>query len=119
MLRLAADECFNNDIMRGVQRRNPYVDIVRVQDVGGLSGAADPKVLEWAAQEGRVLFTHDVNTMTYHAYRRAKDGHPMPGLFAVPRDVPIGRAIDDVLLIAECSLEGEYEGLVKYLPLRS
>jgi hypothetical protein len=30
MLRLAADENFNNDILRGVNRRNPTIDIVRV-----------------------------------------------------------------------------------------
>jgi hypothetical protein len=34
MLRLAADENFNNDIVRGILRRNPAVDIVRIQDVG-------------------------------------------------------------------------------------
>lgn len=41
MLRLAADENFNNTILRGVTRRLPAADIVRVQDVG-LSGADDP-----------------------------------------------------------------------------
>ena len=56
MLRLAADENFNNNIIRGLLRRQPDLDIVRVQDVG-LSGADDPTVLEWAAQEGRVLLT--------------------------------------------------------------
>lgn len=66
MLRFAADENFNNDIVRGVMRRNPDVDIVRVQDAG-LSGADDPTVLEWAAQEGRVLLTNDVATMTKYA----------------------------------------------------
>ena len=34
MLRFAADENFNGDIVRGLLRRNPNVDIVRVQDVG-------------------------------------------------------------------------------------
>jgi hypothetical protein len=116
VLLLAADEDFNNRILRGVRRRNQYVDIVRVQDAG-LSGAKDPKVLEWAAEEGRVLFTHDVNTMTACAYQRAKDGQPMPGLFAVPRDVPIGVVIEDMLLIAECSSEDDWEGRVDYLPL--
>jgi predicted nuclease of predicted toxin-antitoxin system len=70
VLPLAVDEDFNNHIVRGVRRRNPDVDIVRVQDAG-LTGAQDSSVLEWAAAEGRVLFTHDVNTMTDHAYRRA------------------------------------------------
>jgi hypothetical protein len=42
----------------------------------------------------------------------------MPGVFEVSRNVPIGRAIEDILLLAECSLDGEWEGQVRYLPLR-
>ena len=116
MLRLAADENFNNDIVRGLWRRKSELDIVRIQDVG-LSGADDPTVLEWAAREGRVLLTHDVTTMTRYAYERVRAGQPMPGVFEVSRTVPIGRAIKDILLLAECSLEGEWEGQVRYLPL--
>jgi hypothetical protein len=47
---MAADEDFNNVILkslRGAQRRNADLDIVRVQDVAGLSGADDATVLEW------------------------------------------------------------------------
>jgi len=42
----------------------------------------------------------------------------MPGIFEVSRKVSIGVAIEELLLIAECSLEGEWEGQVRYLPLR-
>ena len=117
MLRLAADENFNNDILRGVLRRNHDVNIVRVQDAG-LSGAEDTAVLEWAAGEGRMLLTHDVTTMTHYAYERVRAGKAMPGVFEVGRTVPIGRAIEDILLLAEYSLDGEWEGQVRYLPLR-
>jgi hypothetical protein len=117
MIRLAADETLNNDIIRGVLRRQPDLDIVRVQDIG-LSSADDPVVLEWAAQEERVLLTHDVSTITKYAYERVRAGKPMPGVFEIGRTVPIGRAIEDVLLLAECSLDGEWEGQVRYLPLR-
>jgi predicted nuclease of predicted toxin-antitoxin system len=65
MLRLAADENFNGDIVRGLLRRNPKLDIVRVQDVG-LSGADDPSVLQWAADQGRVVVTHDISTLAKH-----------------------------------------------------
>jgi predicted nuclease of predicted toxin-antitoxin system len=65
MLRFAVDENFNNDIVRGVRRRNPAVEMVRVQDAG-LSAADDAAILEWAAQSGRVMLTHDVATMTRH-----------------------------------------------------
>ena len=44
MLQLAADENFNNDILRGLKRRDPLLDIVRIQDAG-LSGATDPELL--------------------------------------------------------------------------
>ncbi|MEA3339505.1 MAG: DUF5615 family PIN-like protein [Chloroflexota bacterium] len=116
MLRLAADENFNQNIVRGLHRRMMDLDIICIQDVG-LSGADDPTVLEWAAQEGRVLLTHDVSTITKYAYERVRAGQPMPGVFEVGLDVPIGRAIEDILLLVECSLDGEWEGQVRYLPL--
>ncbi|MFL5805878.1 MAG: DUF5615 family PIN-like protein [Roseiflexaceae bacterium] len=117
MLRLAADENFNNDIVRGIIRRNPQIDVVRVQDAG-LAGADDPTVLAWSAQTQRVLLTHDAATITYYAYERVRAGQAMPGVFEVRRGVSLGQAIEDILLIAECSLEGEWDGQVRYLPLR-
>ena len=57
-MRYLADENFNGDILRGVCRQRPDLDVVRVQDVG-LSGSSDPEILEWAAREGRVVITHD------------------------------------------------------------
>ena len=74
-------------------------------------------MLDWAAQKGRILLTHDVTTMTQYAYERIQAGLPMPGLFEVSRSVPVGRAIEDILLLAECSLDGEWEGQIRYLPL--
>ena len=117
MLLLAADESFNNDIVRGLLRRKPDLNVVRVQDAG-LSGADDPTVLEWAAREGRILLTHDVSTMTHHAYERVRAGMSMPGIFEVSRDIPVGSVIEDILLLAEYSLDREWEGQVQYLPLR-
>jgi len=59
MIRFLADENFNHQIVRGILRQNSQIDVVRVQDVG-LSGVDDPAVLAWAAQEGRIVLTHDV-----------------------------------------------------------
>ncbi|MBW4605800.1 MAG: DUF5615 family PIN-like protein [Hassallia sp. WJT32-NPBG1] len=116
MLRFVADENFNNNIVRGLLRRQPELDIIRIQDVG-LSGADDPTVLKWAAQEKRVLLTHDVATITQYAYERVEAGLSMSGVFEVSLDVPIGTAIEDILLLAECSLDDEWEGQIRYLPL--
>jgi hypothetical protein len=117
MLRFAADENFNNDILRGLLRHKSDLDIVRIQDVG-LSGAEDPAVLDWAAREGRVLLTQDVSTMTRYAHERVRLGKRMPGIFEVGRAVSVGTAIEDILLLAEYSLENEWEGQVRYLPLK-
>ncbi len=117
MIALAFDENFNNDVLRGLLRRNPTLDVVRVQDAG-LTSLDDPAVLAWAAAEGRVLVSHDVATLTAHAYARVQTGLPMPGLIEAGPSVPIAEAIDDLLLIAQCSRPGEWEGQVRYLPLR-
>ena len=94
-LRFLADEDFDNDIVRGMLRRLPNLDIVRDQDVD-LSGALYPRVLEWAAQEGRVLLMHDVSTMTAYAYARVSHDLPMPRVFAEGRmGVPGKQDTDD------------------------
>src|SRR6266545_5796554 len=106
MLLLVADENFNNDILRGLLRRDPSLDIVRIQDVG-LTRAPDSVVLEWAVQENRVLLTHDRNTITKFAYQRVME---------VDRSVPIKIAIDDILLLAVASDTGQWQGQIVYLP---
>jgi hypothetical protein len=117
LLRLAADENFNGHILRGLLRRNPGVDVIRIQDTE-VSGAEDPVVLEWTAREGRILITHDVKTITRFAYERVAEGKAMPGVFEVSDTIPIGKAIEDLLFLVECSREGEWEGQVRHLPLR-
>ena len=116
MLRFAADENFNADIVRGLRRRLPDLDTVRVQDVG-LSGADDRSVLGWAADEGRIVLTHDISTLVGHAFQRVAARQPMPGVFAARVRDPVGSTIEDLVLLAECSFEGEWEGQVRFLPL--
>src|SRR5574341_27933 len=109
MLKLAADENLNQNILTGLRSCQPDIDLLGVREAG-LTGAKDPTVLEWAAREGRVLLSHDVNTMPNHAYHRVRAGQPMPGVFIVPEVMGIGEAIEEILLIAGASNEGEYEG---------
>ena len=82
MLRLASDENFNGDIVRGLLFRLPELNLVRVQDVG-LEGATDPVVLVWAAENDRIVMTHDRATLPNFAYERVVAGEAMPGVFVV------------------------------------
>jgi hypothetical protein len=117
VFRLVADENFNRDIIRGLARRYPDLDLVRVQDVE-MAGAEDPAILERAANEGRILITHDVNTMPRFTFERIAASWPTPGVFLVSGALSVGEAIDELLLLSECSLEDEWEGRVHYVPPR-
>jgi len=117
MLRFAADENLNYNIVRGLLRRKADLNIVRIQDVG-LSGKDDATVLEWAAQEDRILLTHDVTTITKYAYERISDGLPMPGVFAIKMTSSLGEIIDDIILLADYSYENEWEDKIVFLPLK-
>jgi hypothetical protein len=117
MLRFVADENFNGAIVRGLLRQRPALDLVRVQDLG-LSGINDSDLLIWAAREQRVVLTHDVTTWRRFAEDRVATGLPMPGVFEIGEHLSVRQAIDDLVLIAECSHDGEWEGQVRFLPLR-
>jgi hypothetical protein len=41
----------------------------------------------------------------------------MPGVFEVGRGVTLRTAIEDILLLVDLSLPGEWEGQIRYLPL--
>jgi hypothetical protein len=100
-----------------LQRRVAHLDLVRVQDVG-LRGAGDAEVLAHAAAEDRVLLTHDVSTLIARAFQRITAGQAMPGVIAVAQSIPIGSAIEDLVLIVECATPDDYRNRVLYLPLR-
>ncbi len=115
MLRLLADENFNCDIVRGLLLRQPDLDLVRVQEVG-LTGADDPEILAWAAQNNRILLTHDRATMSDHAYERVASGLVMAGVFILNDRLPVGRAIDEILLVSECTEQKEWIGRAVHVP---
>ncbi len=116
MLKLVSDEDIDGDLLRGLYRRRPDLDIVRVQDVG-LSATPDPEVLAWAAGEGRILLTHDRDTMPSFAYDRVRAGELMPGVFLVSDLMPVGQAIDELLLAVDCLPPDECKDFVRFFPL--
>ena len=116
MLKLLSDENFNGDILRGLYRQRPDLDVVRVQDVG-LGATPDPEILAWAAVEGRIVLTHDRDTMLYAAYARVKAKQSMPGVFLVSDLMPLGQAINELLLAIDCLTSDECKNFVRFFPL--
>src|SRR5262245_55148224 len=116
MLRLLADENFNGDIVRGLLLRKPDLDLVRVQDIG-LAAAEDPEILAWAATNARIILTHDRASMSGHAYHQVASGKAMSGVFILHDRFPVGRAIEEILLMVECTEQSEWIGRAVHIPL--
>lgn len=114
-MKFLADENFNNDILRGVWLRIPDASFTRVQDTE-IIAADDPRVLEYAAEQGYIILSHDVNTMRGYFYDRIKAELPAPGLFLVYKHTPIAEVIDALELIILASDQSEWIGQATYIP---
>jgi hypothetical protein len=82
-----------------------------------MRGLPDPPLLQEAAVLHRVLVTHDLKTIPRYAYERLMADAPMPGIIAIPDELPIGQAIEQLHIVVECLEENELENHVLYLPL--
>ena len=113
--RFLADADLHPGIVRGISARNPDVDFKILQNVLP-EGTRDPEVLAFAAESNRVLVSHDVNTMPRH-FREFIGASTSPGLILIPQRLGIGAAIEELLLVVECTDAKEFLNQVLYLPL--
>ena len=114
--RFLADHDLNEQIIDGVLRREPSIHFVPVRELG-LQERADREVLAYAASEGLVVVSHDVNTMPAAAERRNQSREHMAGLVMVAQRLPVGRAIDDLVLIWAATDDSEWRHQTVFLPL--
>jgi hypothetical protein len=115
MLRLLIDQDLDQDILRALIRRIPQLDAVTAFEIG-MSEASDPQLLVWAAQESRVIVTHDRRTMPLHAADLMAEGKHIAGLFVVPRRLSLHQVIADLELMITCSERDEWMNVIRYLP---
>jgi predicted nuclease of predicted toxin-antitoxin system len=115
MLPLLTDENFSHRIVRGLKLRIENLDLVLAQGAG-LGEARDPTLLGWAADQGRIVLTHDRKTMTEYAYDRVRSHQPMPGIIVVSDTMPVGEAIEALRICIECGTAEDFESLVMFLP---
>lgn len=114
-IRFQADADLNEDIVLGLARLEPEVDFQSATEAG-LRGLADPEVLSRAAQENRILVTHDRRTMpTQFAAFIVKN--TSPGVFIIGQNVSVRAAIDELSMIWNCSDGDEWINLFVDIPL--
>ena len=113
-VKFQADNDLDRAIVRGVLRRRPGVDFRSEPFVG----VNDLTVLRLAAQETRILVSHDVSSMpvAFAEYRRS--GHSS-GVLLVPQLWPLAHTIEQLVLVWELSEADEWEDRICYLPTLS
>lgn len=116
MLRLLTDEDFDGRLTSALRGRVPGIDLVRAQDTG-LMHTPDPDILARAAAEGRIVLTHDRNTMTGFASTRVNAGQSMPGLFVVDRQASFGQVLSDLEAMAGASEMDDWRDQIIFVPL--
>lgn len=116
MLRLLIDQDLDQVILRGLLLRVPNLDVITAHQAD-LSGTSDPELLAWAAEQARIVVTHDRRTMPYYATDRMAEGERIAGIIIVSRRLPVSQVINDLEIIVSCSDVDEWENVIKYLPL--
>jgi hypothetical protein len=115
-VRFLADADLNKAIISGVLRREPAIDFLTAH-VAGLRKMKDAEVLGLAAEQHRVLVSHDVGTMPAH-FRAFRDaGKGSSGVFLIAQSLQVGTAIEELLLIWLASEASDWENRLEWLPL--
>ena len=100
--------------MRGVVRSEPQIDFLSAQ-AARLDGVPDPEVLALSADAGRILVSHDFETIPRH-FRQFTGDRRSPGVLLVRQDLPVGKAVETLLLIWEASESDEWVDRICLLP---
>jgi predicted nuclease of predicted toxin-antitoxin system len=116
-IRFLADEDLHTGIIDGLRLREPAIDILDVKRTG-LRGTRDPALLDLAAEQDRLLITHDRGTMPHFFRERISLGKSTPGMFLVSQQDAIGEIVESLLLVWAASQAEEWQNLIAYLPLR-
>ena len=101
-------------ITRGLLLRG--VDVLTAQ-VDGTTELEDPDLLNRATELGRVLFSQDEDLLA-EATKRQRSGQHFGGvIYAHQLGITVGRAINDLEVLAQAGSVEEFANRVEYLPI--
>jgi predicted nuclease of predicted toxin-antitoxin system len=114
-IKFLADENLRRAIVLGVRRREPTADFVHAFEVGA-AGKDDLSVLQIAANEGRILVSHDIKTVPQH-FRHLTARQVSPGVILIPQKLNLSMAIEELVTIWLASEAEEWVNQIRFLPL--
>jgi predicted nuclease of predicted toxin-antitoxin system len=109
-----ADADFNEDIVSGVLRRAPEIDFQTAYEAE-LASLTDLEVLALAAEDGRILVTHDRKTMPAY-FGQFIEHHESPGVLIISQNADLLSVIEDLILIWMASEAEEHINSIRTLP---
>jgi hypothetical protein len=115
MIRFLADADLNHVIVKGCRRCEPAMDFLSANEAE-LEGLPDPEVLALAAEQDRILVTHDRQTMPRHFGEFLMRRGSSPGVFTVSQHAPIAEVIDALVLIWAASDASEWKNRIVNIP---
>jgi hypothetical protein len=114
-IKFLADENLRRAIVLGVRRREPTADFVEAFEVGA-AGKGDLTLLRIAADEGRILVSHDLKTIPQH-FRHFIARQASPGVILIPQRLALSTVIEDLVTISLASEAEEWVNQIRFLPL--
>ena len=118
MRRFLIDENISPEYRTQLLRHEPSLTVLAVGDEGAPpKSTPDPDILEWCEQHQFNLITNNRESMPQHLSDYLAAGHHVPGIFTINLEVPMGKIIDELILIAGAADADEYMDRITYIPL--
>ena len=112
--RFQADADFNRKILSGIRRREPSIDFQSARD-GNIIGLTDPEVLLAAAEDHRILVSHDRRTMPGY-FAKFIGMRSSSGVIILSQSLAVGSAIEELLLIWAATGAEEWTNVISSIP---
>jgi Domain of unknown function (DUF5615) len=101
-----------------LRRQRSDLGVRAVGEVGAPpKSTLDPEILIWCEEYDFMLVTNNRKSMPVHLADHLAQGHHVPGILILNPDLSIGQNLEELLLIADGSLENEYQDQIVYLPI--
>ena len=118
MRRFLIDENISPQYRTQLFYHEPSLTVLAVGDEGAPpKSTPDPEILVWCEQNQFSLITNNRKSMPQHLEDHLSAEHHVPGIFTINLEVPLGKNIDELILIAGASDEDEYIDQITYIPL--
>lgn len=101
-----------------LRRLLPDLFVVAVGDLTApKTGTLDPEILLWCEEHNCILVTNNRRSMPIHLADHIAQNHHIPGILILNPKSSVGENLEQLILIAECSFDNEYQDRIEFLPI--